>query len=43
MPYVNLGPVRYAGHTGARPMQIVWELEEPMPADLYQEAKLAAG
>ena len=43
MPYVNLGPVRYAGHTGARPMQIEWELDEPMPADLYQEAKLAAG
>lgn len=43
MPYVNLGPVRYRGHEGARPMRIEWELERPMPADVYQQAKLAAG
>ncbi len=42
-PYVNLGEVTYRTHEGGRPMRITWELARPMPADLYQEAKLAAG
>lgn len=29
--YTYLGPVRYAGHTGSKPMNITWELESPIP------------
>ena len=43
MPYVNLGPVVYLNHTGARPMSIHWELLHEMPMGLYQETKRAAG
>ncbi len=43
MPYVFLGPCRYVEHTGGRPMQVIWELERPMPSWLYQEVKVAAG
>lgn len=30
-----LGPARYRGHTGERPMAITWELDHPLPGDLY--------
>ena len=30
-----LGPARYRGHVGERPMAITWELDHPLPADLY--------
>ncbi len=43
MPYVHLGRGLYRGHRGGRPMQIEWDLEEAMPAWLYQETKRAAG
>jgi superfamily II DNA or RNA helicase len=43
MPYTLLGPCHYRTHRGARPMQIEWDLERPMPAAFYQETKLAAG
>ncbi|UJR86680.1 DUF3427 domain-containing protein [Sandaracinus amylolyticus] len=43
MPYVHLGRGFYRSHRGARPMQIEWDLETPMPAWLYQETKRAAG
>lgn len=39
----RLGPVRYESHRGERPMQIVWRLERPAPADWYQSVKIAAG
>lgn len=42
-PYTNLGRAFYRSHRGARPMQIEWDLEHPMPAWLYQETKRAAG
>jgi superfamily II DNA or RNA helicase len=42
-PYLCLGPARYVSHRSDRPMQIVWELERAMPADIYQHAKVAAG
>lgn len=42
-PYLFLGPVRYVSHEGEKPMQIVWELERPMPPDFFEEAKVAAG
>ena len=43
VPYVCLGDARYVSHEGERPMRITWELARPMPAELYQEAKVAAG
>jgi superfamily II DNA or RNA helicase/HKD family nuclease len=44
MGFVNLGPVHYVSHTGARPMNIVWRLERPMPAWFWRDAaKLAVG
>jgi hypothetical protein len=42
-PFLLLGPVRYAGHRGERPMQITWTLETPAPAAWFQRVKLAAG
>lgn len=42
-PYTFLGPARYVSHVGEKPMAIVWELRRDVPADLYVEAKLAAG
>lgn len=30
-----LGPARYRGHRGERPMAITWELHHPLPGDLY--------
>jgi superfamily II DNA or RNA helicase/HKD family nuclease len=42
-PYLCLGPARHVSHKSDRPMQIVWELLRPMPADIYSQAKLAAG
>jgi hypothetical protein len=42
-PYLCLGRARYVRHQSGRPMQIVWELERPMPASFYQAAKTAAG
>lgn len=30
-----LGPARYRGHTGEKPMAITWELDHPLPGDLY--------
>lgn len=30
-----LGPARYVSHTGERPMAITWELDVPLPGDLY--------
>ena len=43
MPYLFLGPVRCASASGERPIQIVWELEKPMPAGWFNEVKIAAG
>ena len=42
-PYVCLGPARHVSHQHDRPMQIVWELERPMPTEIYSLAKVAAG
>jgi hypothetical protein len=42
-PYLCLGIARHVSHQSDRPMQIVWELERPMPAEIYSHAKVAAG
>ncbi|MEZ5376802.1 MAG: DUF3427 domain-containing protein [Acidimicrobiales bacterium] len=30
-----LGPARYVSHTGEKPMAITWQLDVPLPGDLY--------
>jgi len=42
MPYLFLGPVRCVSARGERPIEIVWELERPMPAAWFNEVKIAA-
>lgn len=42
-PYLCLGQARYVRHKSDRPMQIVWELERPMPGEILGLSKLAAG
>ncbi len=41
--YRCLGLAQYVGHEGERPMRITWRLDRPMPGDLFQSAKVAAG
>lgn len=43
LPYSFLGPAKYERHSGDRPMGIIWRLAREMPADLYAEARVAAG
>jgi hypothetical protein len=42
-PYVFLGPADYVSHVGERPIAITWRLREPMPAELFQQARVAVG
>jgi superfamily II DNA or RNA helicase/HKD family nuclease len=42
-PYLYAGPMRYIRHTGDRPMQVVWRLATPLPADVFHAARVAAG
>jgi superfamily II DNA or RNA helicase len=41
-PYTLLGPADYVEHRGERPIAITWRLRNPIPADLYEEYKVAA-
>jgi hypothetical protein len=44
MSYVFLGDAKYVEHAGAKPMNIKWELREPMPAYIWKDsAKMAIG
>ncbi|QEC76865.1 DEAD/DEAH box helicase [Mucilaginibacter ginsenosidivorax] len=44
MPYVFLGEANYIKSSGAKPMNIEWQLHEPMPAYIWKESgKLAIG
>lgn len=43
VPYAFLGPVDHVSHTQDRPIQFVWQLRRPMPADFFRQAKVAAG
>lgn len=43
MPYTLLGPVDYVSHKQERPIQFLWRLQRPMPADFFRQAKVAAG
>jgi len=42
-PYLYAGEMTYVRHTGDRPMQIVWKLAKPLPADVFHAAQVAAG
>lgn len=42
-PYLCLGPARYVRHESSRPMKITWELARPMPTEIFEEFKVAAG
>lgn len=41
-PYTLLGPADYVSHRGERPIEIVWRLRHPMPADLFHAARAVA-
>ena len=41
-PYTCLGTAQFQRATGSRPMQIVWRLDRPMPAELFMEARAVA-
>lgn len=41
-PYTCLGTAQYVSHQGSKPIQIVWELDRPMPTDIYLAAKAVA-
>lgn len=42
-PYMCLGPATCESHHGEKPMNIVWRLLVPMPAELFRQAKLTTG
>ena len=42
-PYRCLGNATYVGHELERPMRITWRLDRPMPSELFQASKVAAG
>lgn len=41
-PYLYAGPMTYREHQGDRPMRILWELDHPLPADVYAAARAIA-
>jgi hypothetical protein len=41
-PYTLLGPADIVSHEGERPIAITWRLQNPIPADLYEEFKVSA-
>jgi hypothetical protein len=42
-PFTFLGRCTYQSHSSSAPVQIVWELEHQMPAELLEVARLVAG
>ncbi len=36
-PFTFLGPARLVSYESERPIQIVWHLQHPMPADMFEE------
>jgi hypothetical protein len=42
-PFAYLGPVHHARSEGSRPVAIVWRLEHPLPAALFQQYATLAG
>jgi hypothetical protein len=42
-PYIACGPVRLVGAHGDKPMNIIWELEHPLTARLFQQFSVLRG
>jgi superfamily II DNA or RNA helicase len=43
-PYTFLGAANYVSHTGSKPMNVVWQLERPIPAKFLKKTnKLVVG
>jgi superfamily II DNA or RNA helicase/HKD family nuclease len=40
--YTYVGPAGYVSRVGEHPMAITWRLENPMPADLFEQAAVVA-
>jgi superfamily II DNA or RNA helicase len=41
-PFTFLGPAEYVSHEGEYPVQFVWRLKTPMPAELFESARSVA-
>jgi len=41
-PYCFLGPVELESFQGERPISVVWKLETPMPASLFEQSRVVA-
>jgi superfamily II DNA or RNA helicase/HKD family nuclease len=41
-PYACLGPARYVASSGSRPVSFTWELDTPMPEELFESARTVA-
>ncbi len=37
--FMFLGPVHHVSHKGSKPIEIVWRLEHPMPAEFYSRTR----
>jgi superfamily II DNA or RNA helicase len=35
IPFIFLGPAHHVSHNGSKPIEILWRLEHPMPAEFY--------
>ena len=42
-PYLYAGRAHYVRHQNDRPIEILWELERDLPADVFHAARVAAG
>jgi hypothetical protein len=42
MHFTFLGPAEYVSHKGERPVQFIWRLKTPMPAELFESARSVA-
>ncbi|MET8285541.1 DUF3427 domain-containing protein [Streptomyces sp. NPDC005132] len=42
-PWMLLGPAKYDGHEGSKPMAITWKLAHEIPADVWTYSAIAAG
>jgi hypothetical protein len=41
-PYLFLGEADYVEHRGERPIAITWRLRAPLPASVFESAKVVA-
>jgi superfamily II DNA or RNA helicase/HKD family nuclease len=40
--FMFLGPIHYVSHRGSKPIEILWRLEHPMPAEFYVRTRAAS-